>query len=387
MKKIFQTISTSKRMLMILLVCLLTVSCNATTNNSNSSSSVKTKNTEVLKMKLTAIKDPVVTKGDAIIFLLPDGWKQQSQINWDMQNNVYPSNPEAHISNPENTVRFSSYPTQFYMLVTPTMSMSGFGVGSKYLGAQVVGSMPASTTAAAKQVLDKLNCLPAGTTITNTKVTKIPATNPADIHAQKANPQAIFINDNVYQEGKCIINGQNYIVVVNTVVSGMVNQSLGFANWQVRPDVFIVKDDANKDKNGEILRCVYKSFRATPNYQQCIMQTVKILSDQFYSGVRAAGEISKQISRNNDAMIASIDAQYKKANTPTSSTNGRSSNDDFSQYIRGVETYSDSYGTSYELPSYYSNAWKNSSGEIILTNEAGYNPNVGSTLTWEELKK
>lgn len=387
MKNLLNKKTTSKRVLIYLLACVFAISCNAAnTNTSKNAPSEKTKNADVLKMKLTAIKDPIVTKGDAIIFLLPEGWKCQSQINWDMQNNVFPSNPEAHISNPENTVRFNSYPTQFYILVSQTMSMTGFGVGSKYLGAQVVGNMPASTTAAAKQVLDKLNCLPAGTTFTNTKVTKIPTTNPADLQAQKANPQATFINDNVYSEGTCTINGQKYIVVVNTVVSGMVNQSIGFANWQVRPDVFIVKDDANKDKNGEILRCIYKSFRATQNYQQCIMQTVKILSDQFYAGVRQAGEISRQISRNNDAMIANIDAQYSKANTSTSST-GSSSNDDFSQYIRGVESYSDGSGTSYELPSYYDNAWKNGNGEIILSNEAGYNPNIGSTQNWTELKK
>ncbi|HNY55137.1 MAG TPA: hypothetical protein PKI86_05895, partial [Chitinophagales bacterium] len=62
-------------------------------------------------------------------------------------------------------------------------------------------------------------------------------------------------------------------------------------------------------------------------------------------------------------------------------------NDGFSQYIKGVENYSDGNGASYELPSSYNTAWKNGNGEIILTNETNYNPNIGSTQNWEQLNK
>jgi hypothetical protein len=40
-----------------------------------------------------------------------------------------------------------------------------------------------------------------------------------------------------------------------------------------------------------------------------------------------------------------------------------------------------------QLPSGYSNVWVNRSGEYILSNQAGYNPNVGSNIEWHPLEK
>lgn len=60
----------------------------------------------------------------------------------------------------------------------------------------------------------------------------------------------------------------------------------------------------------------------------------------------------------------------------------------FSEHIRGVESYQNPFeGRRVELPSGYAHAWVNRSGEVILSNSASYNPNVGSNIQWQEMKK
>lgn len=362
------------------------MSCNSQNNTHTKSggTTTQTKNADakVLRMQLSAIKDNQVTKGDAILFLLPQGWQQKSQLDWDAQNTQFPASAYLHINNPENTAQLHIYKTSFYTLSNPSMQYSGIGLGSKYMGGTVVATMPSSTTEATMRTLNEMNALPAGVKITETKAIKIESTNPLDIQAQQQNPQVQFISDNVICKGTFTKNGENYTVLINAYVNGAVNRSLNFSNWQVLPILFFIKQDKNEKINTELCQAVLKSIRYTPAFVSAQTQVRKYLTDQYYQGLRSIAALSQQISRNNDAMIASIDKSYEKANSTYKPTN-----DGFSQYIRGVENYSDESGGVYELPSSYSNAWKNGNGEIILTNEAGYNPNIGSTQNWEQLNK
>ena len=364
------------------------MSCNSQ-NNTNSKQASSSKNSSnaaaegnALHMQLAAIKDNQVTKGDAVLFLLPKGWQQKSQLDWDAQNTQFPASAYLHVNNPENTAQLHIYKTSFYTLSNQSMQYAGIGLGSKYMGGIVVASMPSSTTEATMRTLNEMNVLPAAVKITDTKVIKIESTNPIDIQAKQQNPQVQFISDNVISKGTFSKNGENYTVLINAYVNGTVNRSLNFSNWQVLPILFFIKQDANEKINTELCQAVLKSIRYSPAFLSAQTQVIKYLTDQYYQGLRNIAAISQQISRNNDAMIASIDKSYEKANSTYKPTN-----DGFSQYIKGVENYSDGNGASYELPSSYNAAWKNGNGEIILTNETNYNPNIGSTQNWEQLNK
>ena len=364
------------------------MSCNSQ-NNTNSKQTSSSKNStnaategNALHMQLAAIKDNQVTKGDAVLFLLPKGWQQKSQLDWDAQNTQFPASAYLHVNNPENTAQLHIYKTSFYTLSNQSMQYAGIGLGSKYMGGIVVASMPSSTTEATMRTLNEMNVLPAGVKINDTKVIKIESTNPIDIQAKQQNPQVQFISDNVISKGTFTKNGENYTVLINAYVNGTVNRSLNFSNWQVLPILFFIKQDANEKINTELCQAVLKSIRYSPAFLSAQTQVIKYLTDQYYQGLRNIAAISQQISRNNDAMIASIDNSYEKANSTY-----KPNNDGFSQYIKGVENYSDGNGASYELPSSYNTAWKNGNGEIILTNETNYNPNIGSTQNWEQLNK
>ena len=60
----------------------------------------------------------------------------------------------------------------------------------------------------------------------------------------------------------------------------------------------------------------------------------------------------------------------------------------YSQYIRGVETYVDRIsGERVELASGHGQAWSNGRGEYILSNDPNFNPGIAFRERWEEMPR
>ena len=103
-----------------------------------------------------------------------------------------------------------------------------------------------------------------------------------------------------------------------------------------------------------------------------------------YDQIAAAAQLSRQISANNDAMLSAIDSRLQASRAAGSSAaQGRSANDKFSDYIRGVETVDDPYyGTSQH--SYNERYhWTDGYGTYRHSNDATYNPNQTETGAWQ----
>ena len=61
-------------------------------------------------------------------------------------------------------------------------------------------------------------------------------------------------------------------------------------------------------------------------------------------------------------------------------------NRNFSEYIRGVETYTNPFeSTQIQLPSGYNDAWVNARGEYLLSNDSNFNPNIGDNADWRRM--
>lgn len=57
------------------------------------------------------------------------------------------------------------------------------------------------------------------------------------------------------------------------------------------------------------------------------------------------------------------------------------------EYIRRVGTCRDPYeGRTIQLPGGYHDAWVSPGGEYILSNDANFNPSVGSTTEWRRMQ-
>jgi len=112
-----------------------------------------------------------------------------------------------------------------------------------------------------------------------------------------------------------------------------------------------------------------------------------------YAQIQAAAQLSRTISANNDAMLASIDAQRqaqaaRDAAARQQAGHGGDPNDDFSLYIRGTERMKDPYWGESDQSSNQQYHWTDGSGNYQHSNDSTYNPNVGAGggPTWQRME-
>jgi hypothetical protein len=164
-------------------------------------------------------------------------------------------------------------------------------------------------------------------------------------------------------------------------------------NWGLRALHSFRAPQGTLDRRRNVFAAIAKSFRPNPAWQQRLTAINAYLAEQFnrqlqagYDSIAAAGRLSRQISANNDAMIASIDRQLAASRASSGAGSGsgtRSSADKFDDYIRGVDTVDDPYwGTSQHS---YNEAyhWTDGYGSYRNSNDASYNPNQAENGNWQ----
>ncbi len=132
------------------------------------------------------------------------------------------------------------------------------------------------------------------------------------------------------------------------------------------------------------------SVKANPAWEKLladIQQQIAFQFNQFiqagYSQIQAAGQLSRTISANNDAMLAGFAHQRQAAHASYVAHHGsRSSADNFSDMIRGVETMDDPYWGTSQQDANYRYHWTDGFGNYQHSDDPFFNPSIGSTTNW-----
>jgi hypothetical protein len=144
------------------------------------------------------------------------------------------------------------------------------------------------------------------------------------------------------------------------------------------------------DRRRPVFAAVAKSFHANPAWEARVKAVDAYLADQFnrqlqagYDQIAAAGAVSRQISANNDAMIANIDQQLASSGaTPTA----RAESDQFDDYIRGVETVADPYYGTSQQDANAQYHWTDGYGGYRDANDPTYDPNHTEVGSWTPMQ-
>lgn len=144
------------------------------------------------------------------------------------------------------------------------------------------------------------------------------------------------------------------------------------------------------EKRRPVFAAIAKSFRPNPVWLQRQNAINAYLADQFnrqlqagYDQIAAAARLSRQISANNDAMLASIDANLRASRAGSSVGNpARSAIDKFDDYVRGVTTTDDPYHGTSQHSSDESYHWTDGYGSYRNSNDATYNPGQSENGAW-----
>jgi len=112
-------------------------------------------------------------------------------------------------------------------------------------------------------------------------------------------------------------------------------------------------------------------------------QLVQALTQAQMNQIRAAGELSRYISRTSSEISDMTRQSYEQRQASQDRINKN-----WSQYMRGVDEYHDLVaGRPVELPSGYRNAWVSGNGEYIVTDSVNFNPNAELNGTWQKLER
>lgn len=134
-------------------------------------------------------------------------------------------------------------------------------------------------------------------------------------------------------------------------------------------------------KNDKLFSAIMASFHLNPVWG-------KAISDMFVniSNIQAKGAMDRSRIWSN-AMNEIGETQYQSWQNSQDSQDRIAQN--WSQYLRGVETYIDpNTNTSIELSSGYKQAWTDKNGDYILSDDPLFNPNEHfKNQNWGRLKK
>jgi hypothetical protein len=137
------------------------------------------------------------------------------------------------------------------------------------------------------------------------------------------------------------------------------------------------------DRLGDLFNGIVRSFRLNPEWFGRYLQVSQFLIQNQIQQIRHVGEISRIVSQTSSQISdMMMDTYYRRQETMDRLA------EQFSQTIRGVDDYYDPFaGQGIELPGGYRYAWATPLGEYILTDDPNFNPNIGSTQTWERMER
>lgn len=93
-------------------------------------------------------------------------------------------------------------------------------------------------------------------------------------------------------------------------------------------------------------------------------------------------QVSKITQRVSDEVPQKIKEEYKNLQQAKDLNNTQ-----FGIYVGGIELYKDENHVSVLLPAGYQKAWKNESGDCMMSLNSAYEPNVSENVNWKLLEK
>jgi hypothetical protein len=142
------------------------------------------------------------------------------------------------------------------------------------------------------------------------------------------------------------------------------------------------------DKRRAVFAAIPKSIRRNPAWTARYEAISHYLGEQFnrqlqagYDQIAAAGALSRQLTANSDAFLASVDSSLK-ASRGAAPGSGGGGVDKFDDYVRGVETTDDPYYGTSQHSTNETYHWTDGYGAYRNSNDPGANPNVTDSGSW-----
>jgi hypothetical protein len=341
-----------------------------------SAASAKSSSTAPLKLKKLEVHDPGIGC-TAFTLLVPESWKYEGGVVWQHQYaNV--ASGRFKVSDPKSAAALEVFP-----IIPACWDESTLGAGAQ--GQNYMGSLVYPPPRDPLGYVQQYFVPGYRASARNLKVgaqTLLPDVA-REVHKSSQEPgvekqvTAGKVRLEYEENGKPIAEDVYITLIVSR--SPMVPT---MTSWSLEHQYSLRAEKERLDSLAPLLHAMVSSMRLELAWYAGYGQVVQLWRQGQMQSIRDAGELSRRISANNDAILASMRSAWQ---TRQASQDRMSR--EFSESIRGVETYAQPYEErEIQLPSGYRDVWTNRAGEYVFSNDSGYDPNVGATNEWRRLE-
>ncbi len=158
--------------------------------------------------------------------------------------------------------------------------------------------------------------------------------------------------------------------------------SHGFVQWGCERCYSFAAPRGQLDRSAKTFQTIVASVRMEPRWLYKYEQVRRLFLQRLARGIRDAGRLSQYLTTINGEINEMIITGYEKRQQTLDGINRR-----FSNCIRGVQDYQLPGSTCRTaLPSGYASVWISDSGEYLLLDTPGLDPNQQATIRWRRLK-
>jgi len=338
-----------------------------------------------VRLRRVSCTDDQGAGGEAFSLLIPADWTFQGGVQWLMNNPGLPAVIAFRAQNPHGAEAFEAFPNlPFYWTNNPMLTMT-FPVGSVYYGNEVRPPGPAVQVLREIVIPRYRGQVPQLQMVDQEHLpslaTEMQASSPvAPTNLTSADGARVRIQ---YHQGDRTVEEDVYGVVEVSQQPGPMMMGMQHIFWMADYLFSFRALAGHLDRLSDVFTSMVRSFRLNPGWYSRYSQVSQTMIQNQIQQIHHVGQISRMISQTNDQISDMVMASYDERQR----TLNRLSNQ-FSQAIRGVDAYHDPRGgRNVDLPGGYRQAWANGLGEYIVTDDATFNPNVGTTQNWEPLER
>jgi len=323
---------------------------------------------------------------EAFRMLIPADWQFEGGVQWVMNNPGMPAVGAFRAYNPQGVEAFEAFPNlPFFWTNNPMVTMQ-FPPGSVYFGNEVRPPTSALQVLQEAVIPRHRGQMPGLQVVVQEQLPQL-------AQQMRANDPALGMGITGSDGGRVRVRYRLGDREVEEDVFGVVEVSqqvmptmMGMAEnvFWMADYLFSFRAQAGQlDSLSDVFMAIVRSYRLNPQWYARYLQVSQTMIQNQIQQIHHIGQLSQIISQTSDTISDMMMDSYNQRQQTLDWLS-----DQFSQTIRGVDEYYDaSLEQSVELPGGYDHAWSNGLDEYILTNDANFDPNLGSTVNWESMER
>jgi hypothetical protein len=322
------------------------------------------------------VQDPMTVNKDAVTFFKLKAWKVTGGMKW-YPDSAHQACLEITIADPKGLQQLETLPWCYCcFLDRPVVPMKA---GTNYMGSlfEPVVDDPQEVLKRFTLPMLRAKLNPRITSSTDMpEVAKVLAKQLSGAKVRSSRIRVEYVLD-----GQAVEEDFYLSIFVLSAPLGVNNCT--YYSWGPAWTPFSLRAAKGKlDDATPLLLSIVNSAKINPKWFGEYMYVCDLFQKRMKQGIENAKTISDTIKQNNDAITKMYSDAYAARQASEDKLAAK-----FSDYIRGLSRWqSPNQQYPVQLPSGYQYAWTSPSGEYVLSNDANYNPNVGSNLNWQALK-